>query len=121
MGHQAVQLWVVHGFLDLNSGVLDRPLYPDSERGGYLHRHCSIYETDIIFDMADDVLTELEEDFLLKNAGRIELFSLSQFGGTVSVADRQMFEVIARKKGYNSPVCWTCGGDIKAVGNILKQ
>jgi len=73
-------------------------------------------------NMAYDVLTEEEMQWLEAHRETILLFASGDFAGHVSIEDRGMYHNLAQRiVKFNFMVCWTCGSSIKYIGSYIKN
>ena len=71
--------------------------------------------------MADNVLTEDEQEFLQYNADEIRMFSNNLFAGSVDISKREVYQSLYLKAGGKQSICWTCGGSLRNLGLKIKD
>jgi hypothetical protein len=87
----------------------------------YIYRHRTIHTATNLAQMARDVLTDAEVQWLQERAGIIRSLAASEFSGDVPVDDRHIYERLAQKTiGFSFMVCWTCGASLKNLGTYLQ-
>jgi hypothetical protein len=114
---QAIQLRDVHDLLAFNR----MGGYALSAHGlHYLYRHGTIHTATNLAQMARDVLTDAEVQWLQERAGIIRSLAAAEFSGDVPVDERHIYERLAQKTiGFSFMVCWTCGASLKNLGTYL--
>lgn len=65
-----------------------------------------------------ETLLESEIAFLEANREKIEQMAKGLFGGNVSLDERAIYQSIVNKTSRMS-ICWTCGGSVKRMANII--
>jgi hypothetical protein len=115
---QAVQLRDVHDVLAVNSvGGHSLSAYGLP----YLYRHGTTHTTNNMAQMARDVLTDAEVEWLQERAAIIRSLASSEFSGDIPVDERHIYERLAQKAiGFSFMVCWTCGASLKNLGTYLQ-
>jgi len=115
---QAVQLRNVHDLLAFNR----MGGYALSANGlHYLYWHGTTHKANNMAQMARDVLTDAEVQWLQERAGIIRSLAASEFSGEVPVDERHIYERLAQKTiGFSFMVCWTCGASLKNLGTYLQ-
>jgi hypothetical protein len=84
--------------------------------------HGIINPSNTMENMAYDVLTEEEMQWLEERKETILLFASGDFAGHVSIEDRGMYHNLAQRiVKFNFMVCWTCGSSIKYIGSYIKN
>ena len=71
--------------------------------------------------MANDVLTEEEQEFIKHHAQEIRQFANDQFAGSIDISKREVYQGIFLKSGGRQAICFTCGGSLKQLGKRLEQ
>ena len=71
--------------------------------------------------MADNVLTEDEQEFIKHQAKEIRQFANEEFAGSVDISKREVYQGIFLKSGGRQSICFTCGGSLKQLGKRLEQ
>jgi hypothetical protein len=87
----------------------------------HLHRHGTIHTATNLAQMARNVLTDAEVQWLQERAGIIRSLAAAEFSGDVPVDERHIYERLAQKTiGFSFMVCWTCGASLKNLGIYLQ-
>jgi hypothetical protein len=87
----------------------------------HLHRHGTTYTTTNLAQMARNVLTDAEVQWLQEREGIIRSLAAAEFSGDVPVDERHIYERLAQKTiGFSFMVCWTCGASLKNLGIYLQ-
>jgi len=71
--------------------------------------------------MADNVLTQDEQEFIKHQAKEIRQFANEEFAGSVDISKREVYQGIFLKSGGRQSICFTCGGSLKQLGKRLEQ
>jgi hypothetical protein len=87
----------------------------------YLYWYGTIHTATNLAQMARNVLTDAEVQWLQERAGIIRSLAASEFSGDVPVDERHTYERLAQKTiGFSFMVCWTCGASLKNLGTYLQ-
>ncbi len=86
-----------------------------------VRRYRSIHSSTIMEGMADNVLNEIDREFMDVNADEIRQFANEQFAGSIDIDKRGKYQSIFLTLGGRQEICWTCGGSLKHLGKKLEQ
>ena len=87
----------------------------------FVCRYFKIHASTTLESMADNVLTQDEQEFIQHNAEQIKQFANELFAGSIDISKRQVYQTIFLKSGGRQSICWTCGGSLKQLGKRLEQ
>jgi hypothetical protein len=87
----------------------------------YLYWHGTNYTTTDLAQMARDVLTDAEVQWLQERSGIIRSLACSQFSGDIPFDERAEYHRLAQKvTGFGFMVSWTCGSCVEKIGIYLQ-
>jgi hypothetical protein len=87
----------------------------------YLYRHGITHTTDNMAQVARDVLTDVEVEWIHERSAIIRSLAAGEFSGNIPVDERHVYERLAQKViGFSFMVCWTCGASLKNLGTYLQ-